>query len=140
MVKDVYQALTTPTKSNTAQLHRGKGTQLLILFSDYLAVASRTTETLEGKSTRRTRIESEFGVEVDDRLADDDMGALTASQQHDLRIAEIQLRREELELQRQEKKNIANIQRAQIDSEACRQREKHEMMLQLMAFITGGAG
>ena len=55
-------------------------------------------------------------------------------------MAEIQLRREELEFERQEKKNIADIQRAQVESEARRQREKHEMMLQLMTFVTGGAG
>ena len=98
----------------------------------------------EGKTGSKC-IGPSISVELnDDGLGDGDTDTLTASrlsQQHDLRMAEIQLRREELEFERQEKKNIADIQRAQVESEARRQREKHEMMLQLMTFVTnGGAG
>ncbi|KJA23873.1 hypothetical protein HYPSUDRAFT_561288 [Hypholoma sublateritium FD-334 SS-4] len=104
------------------------------------SAAPSTTETLEADTTGLRHIGPEFNVESDDRLRDNDMNTLTASQQHELRMAEIQLRREELELQHQEKKNSADIRMAQVDSEARRQREKHEIMLQLMTFVTGGAG
>ncbi|KJA23872.1 hypothetical protein HYPSUDRAFT_54058 [Hypholoma sublateritium FD-334 SS-4] len=63
--------------------------------------------------------------------------ALTASQRHELRMAEIQLRRQELELEIQEKKSAAEMRRAQIEAEAHSQREKHELMMRLMEFVTG---
>lgn len=52
-------------------------------------------------------------------------------------MAEIQLRRQELELESQEKKSAAEMRRAQIEAEAHSQREKHELMMRLMAFVTG---
>ena len=63
--------------------------------------------------------------------------ALTAAQRHELRMAEIELRRKELELENQEKKSAAEMRRTQIEAEARSQREKHELMMRLMVFVTG---
>lgn len=55
-------------------------------------------------------------------------------------MAKIELERQKLELECQEKKNAADIQKAQLEARARRQREKHELVMHLMAFVTGGAG
>lgn len=55
-------------------------------------------------------------------------------------MAQIELERQKLELECQERKNAADIQKAQLEARARRQREKHELVMHLMAFVTGGAG
>ena len=96
----------------------------------------RTGSKAKKEATNRKRIRAEY--DSDDSSIED--ATLTTAQKHELRMAQIELKRQKLELECQERKIAADIRKAQLEAKARRQREKHELVMHLMAFVTGGAG
>ena len=104
------------------------------MLHKFLVVRRVISETKQ-ESHKRKRIRAEYDS---DSSIDD--GALTTAQKHELRMAQIELKRQKLELECQERKNAADIRKAELEAKARRQREKHELVMHLMAFVTGRQG
>ncbi|KAF8957519.1 hypothetical protein BDZ97DRAFT_1846002 [Flammula alnicola] len=102
------------------------------------------------KCTRREFEEEEdIPSEINNTFADDDKAkGLTAIQKYELQMAEIQLKRQKLELEVQEKKTAVEIRRIEVEAEERRralddnrqrEKEKHEIMIHFMALVTGSS-
>ncbi|KAF8958988.1 hypothetical protein BDZ97DRAFT_1840164 [Flammula alnicola] len=101
------------------------------------------------KRTRQEFEEEDIHSEINNTFADDDTAkGLTAIQKYELQMAEIQLKRQKLELEIQEKKTAAEIRHIEVEAEERRralddrrqrEKEKHEIMIHFMALVTGSS-
>ncbi|KAF8957534.1 hypothetical protein BDZ97DRAFT_1924550 [Flammula alnicola] len=101
------------------------------------------------KRTRQEFEEEDIHSEINNTFADDDTAkGLTAIQKYELQMAEIQLKRQKLKLEVQEKKTAAEIRHIEVEAEERRralddrrqrEKEKHEIMMRFMALVTGSS-